>query len=162
LGTTKPNFKLNLSNTLTYKGFTFYMQLAGTFGGNDYFVQPNPGAYLMASDRHGDNRVDHPWWTPENQSNVYPRVNYSGDRFLGLQSRTYVKIQDLVLSYQFDGAWVKTMNINSLKIYSGIQNLATFTSWSENGHRDPEAGITSMSGAYPVPTTYTFGLDFSF
>ena len=162
LGNSKPNFKLNLSNTLTYKGFTAYIQLAGTFGGNNYFMQSNTGEYLIASSRHGDNRVDHPWWTPENQSNTYPHVNYSDSRFLGLESRTYVKIQDLVLSYQFDGSWVESMNINNLKIYSGIQNLYTFTNWSENGNRDPEAGISSMSGAYPVPTVYTFGLDFSF
>ena len=37
-----------------------------------------------------------PYWTEERPSNKYPAANFSGDgRFKGLQSRAFVRLQDI-------------------------------------------------------------------
>jgi hypothetical protein len=70
-----------------------------------------------------------------------------------------LRIQDITISYKVDQQWIKRLNIESLKFYSAIQNVYTFTGW-EGG--DPEQGVRAMDGTYPVPAIYTLGLDISF
>ena len=160
LGYTKENFRLNLSNTVNFKNFEFYMLIQGIFGGgkDNYYMLDNLYAFRMLQ-QPAQNDWDHPWWTPENKNNSYPSTTYFDGRFPGIQSRSFVRIQDITLSYRFDQNWIRRMNFESLKIYSSIQNLYTFTRW-EGG--DPEQGVRAMSGTYPVTSIYTIGLDISF
>lgn len=46
-------------------------------------------------------------WTPENKSNEYPAATFNDDggRFLGLQNRAFVRLQDVTLSYTFREPW---------------------------------------------------------
>ena len=46
LGYSTPNFKLNMSNTITYKNWDLYFMLTGTFGGGGYYQKSNKGAYF--------------------------------------------------------------------------------------------------------------------
>lgn len=159
LGYNKANFRLNLSNTFSYRNFELYIHLAGIFGGNGYYLTSNRRAFIHASSRHSDNSINHPWWTPENRNNKYPSADYNDDKFLALQSRSFVRIQDITLSYRFTQSWMKNMNINSLKVFIAGKNLYTFTGWVGG---DPEKGVQARSGEYPVPSSYTMGLNVSF
>lgn len=162
LGYTTPNFKLNMSNTLTYKNWDLYIMLTGTFGGGGYYLKSNTGAYMTnGSGLFNSNSIYIPWWTPENKSNVYPSATFSGDggRFQGLQNRGFVRIQDVTLSYTFREAWVKKLNIQHFKLFLTAKNLATFTNW-EGG--DPEVGTAVRNNSYPVLTSYSLGLNLSF
>lgn len=162
LGYTTPNFKLNMSNTLTYKNWDLYVMLTGTFGGGGYYLKSNTGAYMTnGSGLFNSNSIYIPWWTPENKSNVYPSATFSGDggRFRGLQNRGFVRIQDVTLSYTFREAWVKKLNIQHFKLFLTAKNLATFTHW-EGG--DPEVGTAVRENSYPVLTSYSLGLNLSF
>jgi TonB-linked SusC/RagA family outer membrane protein len=162
VGNTDPNFKLNMSNTLTYKNWELYVMLAGTFGGNGYFLQDNRYAFLAGGDpgTFGGNAVYIPYWTEENRSNVYTSPTFTGSdgRYLGLQSRAFVRLQDVTLSYTFREPWVKKANISNLKVFFTGKNLATITGWAG----DPESGRTVMSGSYPVLTTLSMGINLSF
>lgn len=160
LGYTKENFRLNFSNILNYKDFELYVMFSGIFGGgkDNYYLLDNLYAFRMLQ-QPAQNDWDHPWWTPENKNNFYPSTTYFDGRFEGVQSRTFVRIQDVTLSYRFNQNWVKRFNLESFKVYAAIQNLYTFTGW-EGG--DPEQGVRAMSGTYPVPSIYTIGLDISF
>ena len=164
LGFSKENFRLNFANTLNYKGFELYVLLSGIFGGgkDNYYLKSNKYAFMLDQNLTHNN-FDHPWWTPENKSNIYPSANYTNERFMGYQSRTFVRIQDVTLSYRFSQqSWMEKINIESLKVYAGIKNLYTYTGWVGG---DPEEGVealTSDSYSYPVPSTYTIGLDISF
>jgi len=161
LGYTKENFRLNMSNNINYRNFEFYMMISGVFGGNNYFLQPNTPAYMTSgTGKFNDNMTYKPYWTPENKSNIYPSATFSGDgRFLGLQSRGFVRIQDISLSYSFMQPWVKRANIESLKVFFTAKNLATFTNWEGI---DPETGATYLSGVLPVVSTYSIGANISF
>lgn len=162
LGYSTPNFKLNMGNTITYKNWDLYFMLTGTFGGGGYYLKSNTSAYMTnGSGLFNSNGIYIPWWTPENQSNVYPSATFSGDggRFLGLQNRAFVRLQDVTLSYTFREPWVKNMNIQNLKVFFTAKNLFTITNW-EGG--DPEVGVTVGANTYPVLTSFSVGANISF
>ena len=101
-----------------------------------------------------------PYWTEERPSNKYPAANFSGDgRFKGLQSRAFVRLQDITLSYTFNSAKIKNFGINNLRVFFTGKNLFTITGW-ENG--DPELGNTILSSTYPISTNLSLGANISF
>ena len=160
LGYQKENFRLNLSNTVSYKNFELYAMVTGTFGGNNYYLKSNTAAYITRTDRFNDNMTSKPYWTAENKSNVYPSAYYSSDaRFLGLQSRGFVRIQDVTLSYTFNQPWIKSAKINALRLFVSAKNLATITNWFGG---DPEVGNGVRENKFPVPSTYSIGANISF
>ncbi|MDD2250870.1 MAG: TonB-dependent receptor [Candidatus Cloacimonetes bacterium] len=161
LGYRSPNFKLNMSNTLSYRDFELYVMLTGTFGGHKYFMQPNAAAYMTSGSGYaGGNGIYIPWWTPENRSNKYPAPTFAGDgRFQGLQNRGFARLQDVTLSYTFRQLWVKNAGISGLKVFLSAKNLATFTNWVGD---DPETGAGARTSAQPVITSFTLGANLSF
>lgn len=167
LGYEKENFRLNFGTTLKYKNLELYLLAVGVFGGNNRYLKENQFAYIHyeAGRQTPDEATyfNRPYWTPENRSNVYPKITFPfrGDgRFKGLQSRSWVRIQDISLSYNFNSAaWMKSLNVNSLKLFLAAKNVAVFTKWFGF---DPEQGTSWMSGTYPVPATYSLGVNLSF
>lgn len=162
IGYTTPNFKLNMNNTVTYKNWDLYIMITGTFGGGGYYQKSNTSAYMTnGSGLFNSNGIYIPWWTPENKSNIYPSATFSGDggRFLGLQNRAFVRLQDVTLSYTFREAWVKQLNIQNFKLFFTAKNLATITKWKGG---DPEVGTAVQENTYPVLTSYSLGLNLSF
>ena len=161
IGNKAPNFKLNLSNTLQYKNWELYVMIAGVFGGNGYYQAGNTNAYITGGDRKwfASNGLYIPYWTEANPSK-YPSATFTGDSyFLGLQSRAYVRLQDVTLSYTFNQPWVKNMGINNFKMFITGKNLATITGWDGG---DPETGSTALSQTYPIMTNVSLGLNLSF
>ncbi len=166
LGYSKENFRMSFANTLDYKNFEFYILFNGIFGGNGYYSQKNIYAYRTASDVVYDNNYNHGWWTSENKSNKYPRVGYSDSRYTPVQSRGFVRLQNLNLSYRFKQPWVKRLNIENFKVFLAATNLFTITNWVGG---DPEAGQTlyddpdnAYSYGYPISSTYSVGLNLKF
>ena len=160
LGYSKENFKLNMSNTVSFKNVELYVMITGTFGGNNYYLKSNKGAYITKTGRFDDNGIYINHWTPENKSNEYPSIDFTDDgRFLGLQNRGFVRLQDVTLSYTFNQPWMKKALIRSLKVFCSAKNLLTITNWKGG---DPETGSTVRDNTYPVPTTFSLGANISF
>ena len=162
IGNELPNSKLNLSNTVQYKNWELYVMIAGVFGGNGYFQRENKNVFITQGDRgqFASNGLYVPYWTEANPNNKYPGAFFTGDNyFLGLQSRAYVRLQDVTLSYAFTQPWVKNAGINNFKLFLTAKNLATITNW-EGG--DPETGFRALEGRMPVMSSFSLGLNFSF
>lgn len=162
LGYSTPNFRMGFSNTLTYKDFSLYFLFSGTFGGNGYYLGSNPRQNSLQN-RSDWNDVDNgAWWTLENQSttNFSPSADISN--YSGLQSRTYVRLQNINLSYKFRPEALKKLNIGlkSLEMYANADNPLLITDWFGGG--DPERGISAQSGTFPVMSSYTFGINVNF
>lgn len=156
LGYAKENFRLNFGNTISYKNFELYAMITGTFGGNDFFLKSNYEGYH----RFNDNTTYKDFWTPENPGSSLPSAYFAGDgRYLELQSRGFVRVQDISLAYTFNQPWVNASHIKSLKVFLGVKNLATFTDWVGG---DPETGTTIAQNTFPVPSTYSVGANVSF
>lgn len=161
LGYGVPNFRLNMSNTLSYKNWDLYVMLAGTFGGGGYYLKSNSAAYMTnGSGLFSSNGIYIPYWTPENKGNTYPSATFSGDgRFLGLQNRAFIRVQDMTLSYNFDNKLIGGLGINNFKLFFTAKNLVTFTNW-EGG--DPEVGVAVRDNTPSALTSLSLGLNLSF
>lgn len=162
LGYNKENFRMSLSNTVKYKNFELYVLFTGIFGGNDYGKTVNLYAYRTVSDSPWDNNLNHGWWTPENRSNIYPRVTYNNSMYTPIQGYGFVRLQDLSLSYTFRQPWVAKAGITGLKVYAAAKNLFTITGWDGG---DPEIKQTIGTGydyGYPLARTLSLGLNLSF
>lgn len=162
LGYSKENFRMSLNNTIRYKNFELYTLFTGVFGGGGYYKAVNIYAYRTASDVVYDNNFDHGWWTSENASKKYPRINYTDGRYTPVQSMAFVRLQNLSISYDVKSNWIRKMNIQNLRLYAAGTNLFTITGWTGG---DPETGQTLGSGysyGYPLSATYSFGVSLTF
>jgi hypothetical protein len=87
------------------------------------------------------------------------------DRYI--EDGSYIRLKNISLGYTFPKQMVRKWGIESLRIYTNIQNLLTITDY--DGY-DPEIGSSTQSpnvlgldnGRYPSPTTCSFGLNISF
>lgn len=120
-------------NTLTYKNISLSFQLNFGLGGKFY---DNNYAQLMqpANAFSGQN-----WspdilnsWTPENPNASLPRVGIGeanigkiSDRFL--MSASFLKIQNINLSYQLPDRWMKAAHFNSASIFVAADNVYLLT-----------------------------------
>ena len=165
LGTESPNFRLSMSNTLKYRQFSLYVLVNSVVGGGreNFYVgdnfdtrSVNRRGFTTFSQRF--NLQDVPYWTPNNATNDYPRLDYTPpfDHPI-LEDRSFVRIQDISLAYNFSQSFLDNILLRKLRIYASIKNLHTFTKWS--GY-NPESQSTIRS--LPFLRSYTLGIDFSF
>ena len=158
LGSPQENFRLNFSNTVSYKNFELYVMIAGIFGGGNYYLKSNLYAFISPGLENNMQYV--PYWTVDKPSNKYPAAFFKGDgKFLGLQSRSFVRVQNVSLSYTFKEEWLHRIKISSLKMFCTANNPVIFTDWVGG---DPEIGTTALDGSLPVPSTYSLGLNIRF
>ena len=157
VGYPQEKFRLNMGNTVSYKNFELTVMLAGVFGGGKYYLKSNTGAYRL----EGGQFTYRPYWKPDRPSNTYPAAYFGDDgKFLGLQSRSFVRVQNISLSYKLKPEWLKRNKLNSLTIFCTATNPLIFTNW-EGG--DPEIGTPmTSSNDLPVASTYSFGINASF
>jgi TonB-linked SusC/RagA family outer membrane protein len=160
LGYSKENFRLNMAQTLSYKNWELYALFTGVFGGNDFGMQTNNEAYTGSAGMVDENEV---WWTPENRSNVYPRINFTGGNYTALQCYGYVRLQDLNLSYNFRHQALKNMGIRNLRVHVSVKNLFTLTNWVGGDPEIRQKLNTMLTNSFsPLQRVILFGFNLSF
>ena len=169
LGFNRPNARLNIANTFTYKNFTVYALVTSIIGGgkDNFYLGENP-LHNSFGDRFDTNEVDHDWWTPENRSEEFIRADYLGTRYLGLQSRGFIRLQDVSVSYALPLRIIEKIGFSKFEVFASGKNLAIASDWFGGG--DPEfesnsfatRGIRPFDNVNPVPTTITFGINTKF
>jgi TonB-dependent starch-binding outer membrane protein SusC len=75
-----------------------------------------------------------------------------------LQDRSFIRLQDISLAYDFKDRF-KRLEINNLRAYISAKHLYTLTKW--DGY-DPETGLTLGNSGVPSMKTFIFGIDISF
>jgi hypothetical protein len=166
LGYSKENFRMNMAHTVSYGNWELYALFTGIFSGGDYGKAVNNEAYTNNLNNYmaGLVDVDEPWWTPENRSNTYPRINFTGGNFTALQPYGWVRLQDLSLSYTFRQKKIRDFGINRLQVYVSAKNLFTLTKWTGG---DPEARQKLLYGMtqgtfIPLQKSLSIGFNLSF
>lgn len=157
LGYMKPAFMLNMGNNLTWKNWSLYVMFTGTFSGGKYGVARNNNAFVSYENMAYLNAEDHPFWTEDNRDmkHVGPTADLS--KFTGVQKYGFIRLQDVNLSYNVKGNWMKKAGINSLQLYVSGSNLFF---WSPDWEfSDPEV---RSSRASQLARTYTLGLNVRF
>lgn len=149
-----PRYRWGITNTFTYGNlqlsvFVNAMQgWIGSFNQMDNFYTGDPLRPV--------NMLDLGYWTPENQSETRPSLNYNRST-LGHNwylSRNFIRVQDVTLAYTFPNMVLDKYKLSNLTVFFGGKNLYTFTDWLGT---NPET-ITS----YPLPRSYSLGMRIGF
>ena len=71
------------------------------------------------------------------------------------ESRSFVRLQDVSLSYQLPAKILSKIKAQAINIYVSGKNLATWTKWDG---WDPETGQGYLLDGRPVLRAITFGI----
>lgn len=154
IGYTSPRYRLGLRNDIDFlKHFTASIFIRADLGHiGPYSNALNAG--FESNDRRSRNVGPVPYWIPENPINDYARLNVNtagyGGGFMYYADRSFVRIQDVSIAYNLPSAAVQRIHLKSMRVFVSSRNLATFTKWPG---WDPE------TGNFPVPRTYTLGVN---
>lgn len=157
----QPKYRLGIGNNFDYKNFalSFFINSAQGWEAPLNILDPS-GFSGNSFPGRSVNMVDAGYWTPTNQSNTRPSLNWTNPLGMSFyQSRDFIRIQDATLAYRFDSGVVENLHMKNLKIYVSGRNLATFTDWLGP---DPESGYNNINDLYPSARTIVAGLDLSF
>jgi len=164
LGSPIPDVTMGLNINLNYKGFDFTAYAFASIG--------NDMVRAYERTQNDVNRMNYTLgrWTGEGSTNSVPRVttaatanNVFSDYFV--EDASYLRIQNVQLGYTINSAFTEKAGISRLRIYTGVNNLYTFTKYmgydpgASNGN--PIGGGVDR-GFYPIPRTYLFGVNVNF
>ncbi len=163
VGYKDPSYRFSVQNNFTYKHFELKVFLNSIQGGSDYYRAVAAGNWANIDNLRQNNSPAWDWWTPENPNAKYRRIgDYPkpvGESVHPYSSRSFVRLQDLSLSYSFAPELIKKIGFRSCRVYVSGKNLATWTNWEG---WDPETGADLMPGGIPVMKSYNIGLNVEF
>lgn len=189
IGDPNPDLTYGWTNTVRFKDWELSIGLTGQFGGKilnwvrfrtegQSSIWDNQDASVLKGVQLGLINPEGSYNDPDNvmvvsEGNGTPRFssldgngnNRMSDRWL--EDATYLRIQNISLSYNLPTKWCKKVFLSAARIYFNVQNVHTFSKYS--GY-DPEIGAYNQSallqnidrGRYPTPRTYTLGLNLTF
>ncbi|HKM92232.1 MAG TPA: TonB-dependent receptor [Prolixibacteraceae bacterium] len=176
LGNGFPKANLGLNINVAYKNFDLGIYTHGIFGADIYSYSAMTLSNMFPSDNGTTpnllNEASQNAWTAENKSTSMSKLtfldlNYNmrgSDKWV--KKGDFFKIDNIQIGYNFDKNLLTQLNLGGIRLYAAIQNVATFSSYNKYG--DPEVGQGSVlytgldTGRYPMPRTYSFGLNIQF
>ncbi len=158
LGTTNAPIRWSLRNEFTIlKNIDFSFNLYSYMGHKSlegYYLNNDNGGSLMT---YGFNTFKKNYWTIDNPSNTYARLEAKGpDGATGAQrlhNRNFIRLDNISLAYTLPQKLTKKWQIDRVKLYATVRNVATWAADWE--YADPETGGLATR-------TYTFGLNLTF
>ncbi|WP_184542140.1 SusC/RagA family TonB-linked outer membrane protein [Mucilaginibacter sp. FT3.2] len=84
------------------------------------------------------------------------------DQTLFQEDGSYLKINQVTLSYNFKKTVIKRWGISSARIYGTVYNVHTFSNYSGANPENVTDLGRDISGGYPTPRSYTLGLQVQF
>ncbi|MDR1455768.1 MAG: SusC/RagA family TonB-linked outer membrane protein, partial [Tannerella sp.] len=162
LGYTEPSYRFGIENVLRYRDWELKAFINSIQGGKDYYYA-QPGSGLANPDNiYQNNSFKWDYWTPENPNARYRQIGeFSpalGTAYSPYIQRSFVRLQNLTLSWRAPSTLLKKIGINNFKVYVTGTNLFTLTDWDG---WDPETS-SGLGGEYPLLRTYSTGINFEF
>lgn len=84
------------------------------------------------------------------------------DQTLWAEDGSYLKINNIILAYQFNKRLVRTWGLNNLRVYLSMDNLITFSPYSGPNPENVTSMGRDVSNGYPVPRSYNIGINIEF
>lgn len=171
IGDPNPDFTYGFHTSFSWRGITLSAQFNGVYGKD--LINTNL-RYQAIPNRTGGNLRTEAWlgaWTAENQSNTYPRVNYSLptpavlDRYV--EDASFLRCSDITLAYDLPKQLMRKIGFNSINVFASVKNAFLITKYS--GY-DPEVDSFAFDGlrpgvdmsSFPHARSFIFGLNVSF
>ena len=141
-GTTQPPVYWNMRNDFTFlKNFTF------SFSMYSYMGHKSRAGYWLNGDNSGSmftqtcNTYKKEYWTPNNPTNDYARLNAVGPSGVtGIEkvyNRSFVRLDNITLGYTLPVELTSKIGVQRVHVTAGINNVYTIDSWE---YGDPETG----------------------
>jgi hypothetical protein len=164
IGYESPSFRFSIQNEVRYKNWTFRVFVNSIQGGsNRYLGEDVLTSWNSVNSESVFDRVvpaGTDYWTPENTDARYQKLRINlGARGTRYTSRSFVRLQDVSLSYNVDSELLSKFNIARMKVFVSGKNLATLTGY--NGW-DPETGTGLERSGRPVMKSFSLGLNLEF
>jgi TonB-linked SusC/RagA family outer membrane protein len=175
IGNPNPDFIYGLTNTFSYKDFSFTVFLQGSQG-NDIFNATRIETEGMTGPQNQSTAVLRRWTTPGQITDI-PKASVNNTDNSRISTRfvengSYLRVKTATLSYNLPKTIAAKLRLASIRFYATGENLFTFTKYSGF---DPEVNaFTSGSsantnggfgidyGTYPQTRNLIFGLNASF
>jgi TonB-linked SusC/RagA family outer membrane protein len=176
IGNANPKYTFGLTNTFTYKGWSFSFFFQGVQG-NDIFNASRIETEGLSMETNQLATVLNRWTTPGQNTDI-PRATYGdftnsliSSRFI--EDGSFVRLKSLSLGYDLPKSIISKLNVSRLYLYISSENLLTFTKYSGF---DPEVSVYGLSsnntekniapgvdyGTYPQSRDFLVGLNVTF
>ena len=157
LGHWNPDFYLGFHFTAKYKGFTFFMNWTGDFGGMG--LKNNEYAWCYGERKYSDMALGR--WTPETaNSATYPRLTASNNdlSFVDLDFWTYktsaLRLNKVQFTYDFPANMFAGKWINGLSVYVSGNSLLTIA--KERKYMETSVGSAPQTRSYNLGVKVNF------
>lgn len=165
IGNPTPDFTYGYSLNMRYKNFDLGIEFQGVYG-NEIYCTGYTSTYSLFN--FLSKRMDR--WHGEGTSNWEPIMDSSRtiqqeNSNYYIEDGSYLRLRNIQLGYTLGERVAKKLRLKSLRIFVNIDNLKT---WSHNTGYTPEIGGSALAfgiddgNTYPMPTTYSFGINATF
>ncbi|MCW9707993.1 SusC/RagA family TonB-linked outer membrane protein [Fodinibius salsisoli] len=168
VGSASPDFSGGFGNTLEYKGWKLNAFFNFVYGNKIYHsareLFDSDGAYAT----YNAMVLMDDWnrWQESGDQATHPKPVYGGNNNSNkpssryLEDGSYIRLQNISLSYNLPGSWISELGIRSARIFASGDNLLTITSFSG---MDPEVDLDGIAGTkYPISKKYLLGIELGF
>ncbi|MGV3587318.1 MAG: SusC/RagA family TonB-linked outer membrane protein [Adhaeribacter sp.] len=178
LGNFQPKLFLGMSNDFAWKNFDLNITMQASLGAKMYTFenQSYQGNVLGAMRR---SLVETQWWSPVEPGDgkmpaaALSQLNFQGASDIYIENASFLSVRNLNLGYTLPVGIAEKFRMNSLRVYTSINNLLMVTDKNFHGY-NPEGytageigGVNSMpgyngNGSEPINRVFTVGLNVSF
>jgi hypothetical protein len=146
----------DLTVSFNIYAYTGYKSLAGFYLNND--DDGGRMQYALA------NLPQKEYWTPENPTNEYGRIEAKGPVGAAgaakLYDRSFVRLDNISVGYTLPKKWTSKVNLNRVRVYGTVRNVGTWARDWEFG--DPETYHPDDNSQAWATRVYNFGLNLVF
>lgn len=163
LGKTSPPIHWSIRND-----FTLWKNLSLSFSIYSYMGHKSLETYYLNQDNAGSlitnglNTYAKEYWTIDNPTNKYGRLNAQGPTGAvtagRLHDRSFIRLENISVGYTLPKAWLQRFDVQNVKIFGSVRNVAVWKKDWEYG--DPETGANNNGGL--ASRIYSLGLNLTF
>ncbi|MGK6350336.1 SusC/RagA family TonB-linked outer membrane protein [Parapedobacter sp. DT-150] len=155
LGFSEPRFRWSFRNE-----FQFLQNFSASI--SMYSLWGHQSAFNWVKSRNSfpdrTNSYVFPYWTPENQSTEWARINSNEGSATGFnvyRKRSFIRVDNISLAYTVPNTFLSRYRVQGLRLYVNVRNAALWAPdwefWDPEWHPDQSAG--------PTPRFFNFGVD---
>ncbi|SBW01688.1 TonB-dependent receptor plug [uncultured Dysgonomonas sp.] len=155
IGSKVPDFRMSMSNRISYKDFYFSFLLNGVFGvwREDNLANIGSWAYGKTNYVHGAD-----YWTPENPDAKIVSPGYTQTFTHGYYKKvTYVQVKNITLGYRMKQKIASKVGLSAIDVNLSVNNAHTFSNIRQVLNYD-----NSWMASYPTARSFMLGLNLNF
>lgn len=173
IGSPFPKFTYGITNTINYGNFDFSVVGSGSYGNQLYMrhlysLANLDGVFNMVE------RVKDRWRSEDNPGDGFFGTTVGGGNVTGVErdwpnsqfvaDASFFTIKNITLGYRLG---LKSNTIKSARIYASVQQVYIFTNYWGGPNPETSYSTSNLSQGidlsnYPVPRTYTLGINLNF